>query len=311
MRCLQGSVLETYDIVKELAKDGGKWAALERKMHNRFFRDPPLLRFRVKDPFARSVLKAYAHYFIAVLTGQTEETVLPVLLRSLTSVLGADPVGDIDESESRLTVAFAERGLHFLGGRTSPYLGPYIWERTVERTYTVDLPDGSEELTVYLLSGFLMRSWLDFATFGVLGTGGWATDEGLFCVVEAYEKHGGLGAESFRVSFLKHEAQHVADYRKFPRLEAADLEYRAKLMELVYARSRRALRQFVREAAPKRELPHAFASHALVGGLSSKIGRECMLDVPLPIVRRAALQLYREHTERLQIAGADTVDTVL
>ncbi len=158
---------------------------------------------------------------------------------------------------------------------------------------------GSEELTVYLLSGFLMRSWLDFATFGVLGTGGWTTDEGLFCVAEAYEKHGGLGTELFRVSFLQHEAQHAADYRKFPGLETADLEYRAKLMELVYARSRRALRQFVVEAAPKREFPHAFASHALMGGLRSKLGREFVLDVPLPIVRSAALQLYREHTERL------------
>ncbi len=39
----------------------------------------------------------------------------------------------------------------------------------------------------------------------------------------------------FLVSFLKHEAQHTVDMKCFPEITPAELEYRAKLVELHYS----------------------------------------------------------------------------
>ena len=52
----------------------------------------------------------------------------------------------------------------------------------------------------------------------------------LYCVEWAYAPD----TENFEVSYLKHEAQHLADFQRFPGLPSAELEYRAKLTELAF-----------------------------------------------------------------------------
>jgi hypothetical protein len=60
---------------------------------------------------------------------------------------------------------------------------------------------------------FLMLSWLHFASYGIASAGGWASKEGLYCVYNRY-KHG-LDKNSFLVSYLKHEGQHLMYLRMF------------------------------------------------------------------------------------------------
>ncbi len=57
-----------------------------------------------------------------------------------------------------------------------------------------------------------------------------------------------IESEYFQVSFLKHEAQHVQDLARWPDLSQELLEYRAKLVELIYSRERKLLYFFQYQA---------------------------------------------------------------
>ena len=141
------------------------------------------------------------------------------------------PDADEDTLVEQLQSVFEENGYHALFGKTQGYYGPYIWRDTVPTVYRVELPDGAAEYTVYILKGFVFRSWLDYLTFGKQGTGGWASPDGTInCIEQAYD----FESERFLVSLLKHEAQHTVDMKRFPGITPAELEYRAKLVELHY-----------------------------------------------------------------------------
>lgn len=97
-----------------------------------------------------------------------------------------------------------------------------------------------------MLNGFISRSWIDYLSFGEIGPGGWTDNDGYInCVKSAWD----CESESFQISFLKHEAQHAKDLEMNKNLSSEDLEYRAKLVELIYSKERNLLEQFVHEAS--------------------------------------------------------------
>ena len=60
------------------------------------------------------------------------------------------------------------------------------------------------------------------------------------------------------MSYLKHEAQHFDDYNRFPHLKQghqAHLEFRAKLVELIYVESLKGFLKFLSEAENEPEVP--------------------------------------------------------
>ncbi len=178
---------------------------------------------------------------------------------------------DIGETEEKCVFkAFNERGFSFLGGRTSGFFGPYIWSDTEKKKYDVELPDGNSEYTVMLLDGFISKSWLDYISFGMTGTGGWTDSDGIInCVKSSYDIEG----EAFRVSLLKHEAQHSVDIIKFGNISSDDLEYRAKLVELIYSEQRNMLEKFLLESDNSDvKNGHALASYKIAEKFSSKTG---------------------------------------
>lgn len=147
--------------------------------------------------------------------------------------------------EERLQAEFEAAGCHALFGKTQGYYGPYIWRDTVPTAYQVELPDGTAAYTVNILRGFIFRSWMDYLTFGRYGTGGWASPDGTInCIEQAYD----FTSERFLVSLLKHEAQHTVDMKRFPGITPAELEYRAKLVELHYTGDPGLLQKFLSEA---------------------------------------------------------------
>lgn len=150
-------------------------------------------------------------------------------------------------------------GYHALFGKTQGYYGPYIWQETVPTTYQVELPGGTAEYTVNILKGFVFRSWMDYLSFGKVGTGGWILGEDgtINCIEQAYD----FESERFLVSLLKHEAQHVVDMKQFPGITPAELEYRAKLVELHYSNDLGLLQEFLSAAdESKVNDGHAIAS---------------------------------------------------
>ncbi len=43
-----------------------------------------------------------------------------------------------------------------------------------------------------------------------------------------------ITSEKYEVSYLKHESLHFTDMNDYPNLSSADLEYRSKVIELIY-----------------------------------------------------------------------------
>lgn len=238
------------------------------------------------------ILRWYQVYFRDTFYfGLPEAEAADKLRAGLGALLGMPGVEEALLTE-RLRALFEAEGYHALFGKTQGYYGPYIWRETVPTVYQVQLPDGTAEYTVNLLKGFVFRGWMDYLTFGRYGTGGWASPDGTInCVERAYD----LESERFQVSLLKHEAQHTADMKRFPGITPAELECRAKLVELHYASDLGLLRKFLSEAEESR----AGDSHAAA---SVRIRRDFADTDPgsLSRVQAQALELLRAHTKEME-----------
>ncbi len=217
------------------------------------------------------------------------------LQNSLATLAGGKPGASIDElEEGPVSGMFQGRGFHFLGGRTSGYYGPYIWRTEELKRYAVELPEGVREYPVKFLDGFVFQGWMDYISFGIVRTGGWSNGDGLICCVRtAYD----LESESFMVSLLKHEAQHAADLERYKGISSEDLEYRAKLVELIYSRERELLSQFAGQASgADKANGHARAAARIAAGFERLLGRkrDAFPSLPRKEVQAAAGELFAE-----------------
>ena len=199
-----------------------------------------------------------------------------------------------DMEQNQIAEVFHSKGYHFLGGKTGGYYGPYIWQSTETKSYEVELPDGIQTYTVKLLDGFISKSWMEYLSFGEIGTGGWSDGDGIInCVKSSYD----FGSENFKVSLLKHEAQHARDLAMQEDMTSEDLEYRAKLVELIYSKERNMLKQFAQEAdSSDKSNGHAVASNRIMEGFARKLNLNCVEAEVLAIeqIQKVALELFKE-----------------
>lgn len=165
--------------------------------------------------------------------------------------------------------------------------------------YEVELPEGTQDYAVKFLDGFIMKSWLDYISFGETGTGGWSNGDGLIhCVRGAYD----LQSEEFQVSLLKHEAQHAIDQARYKGITNEDLEYRAKLVELIYSRERRMLERFVGQADTTRaDNGHGLSAEHIVRGFEMflKKERSRLAGLPVETAQSVAQSLFAESSEKM------------
>ena len=253
------------------------------------FEDGEYRTFEVPDAL-NDILRQYQIYYRDVFYCGLPEAADKLRTR-LKALLHLPDAGEELLTE-RLRSAFEAEGYHALFGKTQGYYGPYIWRDTVPTVYRVELPGGTAEYTVNILKGFVFRSWMDYLTFGRFGTGGWASPDGTInCIAQAYD----FESERFLVSLLKHEAQHAVDMKRFPAITPAELEYRAKLVELHYSGDLGLLQKFVSEADESR----ADDSHAAA---AARIRREFADTDPadLSAIRARALELLEAHTKEME-----------
>lgn len=203
-------------------------------------------KYNVEEPFDE-ILKVYQKYYRDIFYLKICSTVSEKALKSnLAKVLEIRDCSEMDmqEIEKYVEERFIGSKYYFLGGKTSGYYGPYIWTHSENKTFDVQLPSGIQKYTIKMADGFIMKSWMDYLSFGEIGTGGWAGEDGLiYCVASSYD----INTEDFKVSLLKHEAQHSIDLLKRPDMTSEDLEYRAKLVELIYSEERNMLNEFLRQ----------------------------------------------------------------
>ena len=247
--------------------------------------------FEVPD-MLNDILRLYQVYFRDTFyCGIPEAEAADKLLTGLKALLNMPQAGEELLAE-QLRALFEAKGYHALFGKTQGYYGPYIWRDTIPTVYRVELPDKTAEYTVNILKGFIFRSWMDYLTFGRYGTSGWASPDGTInCVEQAYD----FESERFLVSLLKHEAQHTVDMKQFPGITPAELEYRAKLVELHYSGDLGLLKKFLSEADESR----ADDSHAVA---SARIRFEFADtdQTELPSIQARALELFHAHTKEME-----------
>ena len=247
--------------------------------------------FEIPD-MLNDILRLYQIYYRDIFyCGLPEAKAADKLLTELRALLNM-PDAEEELLAERLQTVFEQNGYHALFGKTQGYYGPYIWKDTVPTVYRVELPGGTAEYTVNLLKGFVFRGWMDYLTFGRYGTSGWASPDGTInCVAQAYD----FESERFLVSLLKHEAQHSADMKRFPGITPAELEYRAKLVELHYSGDLGLLQKFLSEADESR----TGDSHAAA---SARIALEFagVDQGSLSCIQARALELLHRHTKEMK-----------
>ena len=255
------------------------------------FEDQKYRTYEIPDNL-NDILRFYQIYFRDTFyCGLPETEAAGKLLTGLRALLNI-PNADEELLAERLRSVFEAEGYHALFGKTQGYYGPYIWRDTVPTIYRVELPDGTAEYTVNILKGFVFRSWMDYLTFGRYGTGGWAAPDGTInCVEQAYD----FESERFLVSLLKHEAQHTMDMKQFSEITPAELEYRAKLVELHYSSDLNLLQKFLSEADESKATDaHATASARIKCEFANTDQKS------LSWIQIRALELFHAHTKEME-----------
>jgi hypothetical protein len=270
----------------------------------------------IAAPFAREVASIYQQYWTRCMLREVEipqgDGELLLNLRACLNRHGKQ--GDRFQSLDALTEALGpmllEDGLHSLRGRTLPFYELMLWRKETTKLYQVELPESVQQVKVVFMSGFLLKGWLGYATCGRSHTGGWAGEDALFCLEESYD----LYSENFLVSYLAHEGQHFADYQTFPKLQQPELEYRAKLVQLIKAKEtlQELLEQYSLQGGTDRKSPHAYANRKIAQRLSetlfgddSGVQNHAQWSRKSPDeIHAAALRLLRESTKSLHDLGA-------
>jgi hypothetical protein len=266
------------------------------------------------DELADRVITTYRTYWNRSLTGafsekQAGEWLIESLLQTLphqetvTSPLPPEMI------YNQLELALNDRGFHVLYADAPPLKDLILWKNEEVRKFSVRLTDGTENVDVVFLSDIYSMGWKDYATFGLAFTTGWVEQGRLFCVDWAYDRQ----SEKFEVSYLKHESRHLADFRAFPGLSSADLEYRAKLTELAFSvkTTTQLLNDFTRKSAINPEAPHAYANYRVTRDLYAAIKQaelpgssDPWSQVSTARVNRAARSLLEADTNRLRLQSA-------
>ncbi|ABX42332.1 hypothetical protein [Lachnoclostridium phytofermentans] len=253
------------------------------------------------------------YYRIVFWEEKSEELALRYLCENFSVLLGEsvpsfktrdDMIQTLDQIECKLKKLVEREGFQYLGDTTAAWYGPYIWKETVPTKYSIELPDQTYDLVVNMMEGFISRSWLDYLSFGDVGTGGWAKEEGqLFCVKQCYMNK--IDTPSFQISYLKHEAQHAVDKMNYDSLDSVVLEYRAKLVELIYYPNISKFHEFLLEADKSNtKNSHSYASFLIISKLSKRILHKEFVESEaawLPYeneIRKVARDLYKEHPDK-------------
>lgn len=249
------------------------------------------------DAYLNTLLEHYQRYYREVFFLEKSEQCASELLRQrLIDFFGIKNSDcSLEEVETNyVATAVRGRGFQFLGGRTSGYLGPYIWRIEEIEVFEVALPEGVQTYRVKFLSDFLMTGWLDYLSLGEISAGGWTDRDGIInCVKETYD----LDSENFIVSLLKHEAQHAMDLARYKQMASEDLEYRAKLVELIYSKERNLLKVFVHQARNSGVYNgHSLAAHRIVSQFKEKLllDTEALLQLPIADIQQIARLIFEE-----------------
>jgi hypothetical protein len=264
--------------------------------------------FRLR--FIDAIVTQYRRYWSSALVGEppsySGEIAPEPSIRSLLYSHGwLDDIAVTDaETYATLEDALKAQGVHALATPAPPLQDLLVWSAEKKAEFEVVLTDQRRTVSVVFMSDFHSLGWKHYASLGLVSTTAWVTNGTLYCVEWAYDP----GTENFDVSYLKHESRHLADLEKFPDLPSEDLEYRAKLTELIFANEtqRRLLDDFTAKRAANPDSPHAAANFRVTSDLWRELydspfpgGDQAWMSISRDKISRSARRLLKEDTARL------------
>ena len=325
---VQGSVKKGLNLLGQIKNKPKYVKEYEQRIHRRFFSNKPKIPILSKNPWVRRVINAFHRHWIDVLSESVEPEKSKEELKSSLNVLLGTNESEFDVIDLVLENRLQEHELYYSGDCLHPNIrSAYIYASQENKTYVVTLPqERILKLPVYFMDDFLCKDWISFATLGRSSAGGWARIDSLYCVANTYD----LESDNFKLTYLKHEAQHTDDYLRYPRLAprpgypsseekfrealffCSVKEYRAKLVEIIYAKSKSSLIDFISQAADYPNSPHCTAAKKIVTGLSGLLGiRQSfdLIEVSRARLAEAANELFSHSTNWLESLGDNSIGT--
>jgi hypothetical protein len=219
----------------------------------------------------------------------------------------------IDESLDQFVKKYvSDAGLFTTGfGKTGKFYDLLIWKTQEDTSYEFPIHEEIVASRVVFMDDFVTLGWQEYATLGRHYPGGWANTDALFCVKKAYD----LNSENFLVSYLAHEGRHFSDYKLFPDLSGADLEYRAKLTELSLAKETlyNVIEFFIKNGNRESDNAHALANYFVIKDLSRQIFQsdyesdiEKWKQVGVEMINNESYSLLNFNTGELNKLGKET-----
>lgn len=260
------------------------------------------------DEFVADVLRAYRSYWSkAIMVPAESEAARNRLFARLTQLVKADE-GNPGELDERGRAMLSERGLEALIGRTGILMDIFAWRTDRTENEIVVLPTGLQSTKVHYLNDFASMGWSNYMSCGYSGTGGWATPKGIYVITPTYDS---LTDEKFRISYLIHESQHFSDYERFPGLKGWELEYRAKLAELINLVETRndVITRFEGNRSDNPDDAHSYANGVVIAALRERLGltkTEPLTATSIATLQSAARLELWEDTRRHEEARAET-----
>lgn len=222
--------------------------------------------------------------------------------------VGSSLEGQIDAS---LKKYISDKNLKTTGfGKTGKFYDLLVWKTESDTNFSFNLKDETIKCKVVFMDDFITLGWEEYSTIGKYYPGGWATRDALYCVRKAYD----IKSENFLISYLAHEGRHFEDYKLFPKLSGADLEYRAKLTELSLLNETliNVIEHFITNSNYESDNAHSIANYCVIRDMSGKIfGNEFeskisrWKSVKTDSIHESAYSLFNENTSMLKKEGAD------
>ncbi|MEO8068045.1 MAG: hypothetical protein ABI599_10175 [Flavobacteriales bacterium] len=276
--------------------------------------------FPTRDSTLMNIMAIYLRYWGEVLLeGDTKEHEAGLAyrisehLRTHVSALAKHKEGWTSKKWNELLDAHLKSlGCYAAIGKTGPFYDLLLHMQETEVRYPVTTPEDTLDVKVIFMDSVICNGWEGYATADTYFPGGWATNDALYCHHSSYD----LASEQFSISYLKHEGKHFADYKRFPKLQSNDLEYRAKLVELGAATTTLydLIRFFLGNNVYDANNAHAYANFCVMRDMSrvlfhseQEADLEAWKRLPVETVQRTATELLKKNSRDLENAGARRV----
>lgn len=281
--------------------------------------------------FINTLLSLYQNYWFDSITEiRNEKEAQSILFNNLIGLINKyhslqeteikwpiENVYEIGQLEEIIQVISNQLGYFVLMGTTRPYAELIIWEKQTEQNFSINLDEGTVNVSIIFLDNFLSHGWLAFATLNRMKAGGWATKEHIY---QIGSKPTNIDDEKFKIDILYHEGRHFSDYKFFPNLKQGELEYRAKLTELVYAVDSiyERIKNFLRSAKDDPAIPHSFAAYYVIRSLSKEIYAKNFQEnidewnkISIDVIHQTAQLILTKNTEWLKKNDPEKIEIFL